>query len=87
MCFLFSLFTGALLGFFPDRLFFLGFLGGLHHKRTADLSSRMSLDEATPIGRVMRYSVQKYDGQLLCVAPHGEAMYEIGNYLGGGAFS
>jgi hypothetical protein len=41
--------------------------------------------EGAHVGRVFRRLVSKYDGQLLCVAPHGEAVYEIGNYLGGGA--
>lgn len=46
----------------------------------------LSLDEPeTNIGRVLRRRVVKYDGQTLCVAPDGDAAYEIGNYLGGGA--
>ena len=42
-------------------------------------------DPETPIGKVQRFTVSKYDGQTICVAPRGDALYEIGNYLGGGA--
>jgi hypothetical protein len=42
-------------------------------------------DPETPLGKVQRFTVTKYDGQSICVSPRGEPLYEIGNYLGGGA--